>query len=124
MKWKWFRIVKFKRFLQKVRTLLMMIIRRTYSLILLISSMEWMRIMQLGHLMDTNCLYSYLSYFQRTATDFKCFHSLFQNLKFLISVAHFISSALFQLYIFVLVCLENFSFAHYINFALMEQIEL
>jgi hypothetical protein len=45
-------------------------------------------------------LYSYLSYF------------------------HFISSALFQLYIFVLVCLEKFPFAHFINSALMEQIEL
>jgi hypothetical protein len=42
----------------------------------------------------------------------------------LISVAHFISSALFQLYIFVLVCLEKFPFAHFINSALMEQIEL
>ena len=69
-------------------------------------------------------LYSYLSYFQWTTTDFKCFHSLFQNLKFLISVAHFISSDLFQLYIFVLVYLETFPFAHFINSVLMEQIEL
>jgi hypothetical protein len=69
-------------------------------------------------------LYNYLSYFQWTATDFKCFQSLFQNLKFLISVAHFISSDLFQLYIFVLVYLETFPFAHFINSALMEQIEL
>jgi len=69
-------------------------------------------------------LYSYLSYFQWITTDFKCFHNLFQNLKFLISVAHFISSALFQLYIFVLVCVEKFPFAHFINSALMEQIEL
>jgi hypothetical protein len=44
--------------------------------------------------------------------------------KFLISVAYFISSALFQLYIFVLVYLETFPFAHFINSALMEQIEL
>ena len=47
-----------------------------------------------------------------------------QILKFLISVAYFISSVLFQLYIFVLVYLEKISFAHFIIYALMEQIEL
>ena len=55
---------------------------------------------------------------------FQVVHSFFQNLKFLIPVAHFISSASFQLYIFVLVYLENYPFAHFINSALMEHIEL
>ena len=46
-------VVKFKRILQKVSTLLMIIIKRTYSLILLVYLMEWIEIMQLGHLMGS-----------------------------------------------------------------------